>query len=170
MPAKPLDREGLMNYAAYMLAGRAQSLSELRLRLKKRAAREEDVAEVLAALKEAGFVNDQRFADSFVNWRRENQGLGKTRVLRDLMARRVAPEVARKAVDRGYAEVDEVALIETFLEKKCRGKDLTVAKNLASVYRKLRGAGFSPGNSIRVLKRHAAAAEQLEDMEDASEA
>ena len=41
--------------------------------------------------------------------------------------------------------------------------------DLASVYRKLRGAGFSSGNSIRVLKRYRAEAERLEEMEDSSE-
>jgi hypothetical protein len=35
-------------------------------------------------------------------------------------------------------------------------------------FRKLHGAGFSTGNSIRVLKRYAAEAERLEEMEDES--
>ena len=88
---KPLDQEGLMNYAAMALSARAQSLNELRNRLKLRAARQEDVAEVLSRLKQAGLIDDTRFAGSFANWRRENQGFGKARVVRDLMARRVAP-------------------------------------------------------------------------------
>jgi regulatory protein len=165
--AKPLDQEGLMNYAARALSARAQSLSELRTRLKRRAARQEDVEQVLARLKDAGFVNDQQFAGRFAEWRRENQGLGKTRVLRDLMARRVAPALAQKAVEAAYAETDEVVMIEAFLARKFRGKDLgkllAEEKYLASAFRKLRGAGFSAGNSIRVLKRYAAEAVLLEE-------
>ncbi|MGH9593095.1 MAG: regulatory protein RecX [Bryobacteraceae bacterium] len=156
-----------MNYAARALSARAQSLSELRTRLKRRAAHQEDVDHVLARLKEAGFVNDRTFAGTFAEWRRENQGLGKTRVLRDLMARRVAPAVAREAVESVYHETDEVAMIEAFLARKYRGKDLgkllTEPKHLASAFRKLRGAGFAAGNSIRVLKRYAAEADQLEE-------
>jgi len=156
-----------MNYAARALSARAQSLSELRTRLKRRAARQEDVEQVLARLKEAGFVNDQKFAGAFADWRRENQGVGKTRVLHDLMARRVAPAVARAAVESAYQETDEVAMIEAFLARKYRGKDLGKllgeAKYLASAFRKLRGAGFSAGNSIRVLKRYAAEADLLEE-------
>lgn len=167
---KLLDSEGLMNYAAHALASRAQSLNELRDRLKRRAAQQEDVPEVISRLKQAGFLNDSRFADSFANWRRENRGLGKARVLHDLLTRRVAPAVARKAVEAAYAEADELALIESFLERKYRGKNLGALlnedKHLASAYRKLRGAGFSAGNSIRVLKRYAAQAESLEGMED----
>ena len=165
-----LDLEGLMNLAGRSLARRAQSLNELRSRLKQRAARQEDVAEAISRLKEAGFLNDRKFADAFANWRRENQGLGKARVVRDLMARRVAPALAKQAVDSAYSNADETALIENFLERKYRGKDLAALlaeeNHLASAYRKLRTAGFSAGNSIRVLKRYAAPAERLEEMEE----
>ncbi len=171
-PPKPLDVEGLMNYAARALSARAYTVSELKTRLKKRAARAEDVEVVLGRLKDAGMVNDRRFAGSFADWRRESQGLGKTRVLRDLMARRVAPGVAKEAVDAAFEGVDETVMIAAFLKRKYRGKDLGALlqeqKELASAFRKLRGAGFSTGNSIRVLKRYAAEAEGLEEMEEDS--
>ena len=61
-------------------------------------------------------------------------------------------------------------MIEQFLERKYRGKDLGALlqeeKNLASAFRKLRLAGFSAGNSIRVLKRYAAEADRLEEMDE----
>jgi regulatory protein len=168
---KPLDREALLSYAARSLGARAQSLSELRARLKRRAARAQDVDEVLASLKQAGYVDDRRFAGSFAQWRQENAGFGKARVLRDLIGRRVAPAVARQAVEAAYEQTDEIELIESFLTRKYRGKDLKTLlaeqKHLASAYRKLRAAGFSGGNSIRVLKRYAAQAESLEDADDA---
>ena len=163
-----------MNFAARALSARAYSVSELKTRLKKRAARAEDVEAVLARLKESGVVSDRRFAGSFADWRRESQGLGKTRVMRDLMARRVPPAVAKAAVDAAFDGVDETAMIEAFLKRKYRGKDLGALlqeqKELASAFRKLRGAGFSTGNSIRVLKRYAAEAERLEEMEDSDAA
>jgi len=168
--SKPLDLAGLLDYAARALASRAQTSGELREKLRRRAARREDVDQVLARLKDSGYLNDKRFAESFATWRRENQGLGQTRVFRDLMARRVAPALAKQAAEAAYREVDEVALIETFLERKYRGKDLgsllAEEKHLASAYRKLRAAGFTSGNSIRVLKRYAAEAERLAETED----
>ena len=159
-----------MNYAARALSARALSSSELREKLRRRAARKEDVDGVLGRLKDAGYLNDKRFAELFANWRRDNGGFGKTRVMRDLMARRVAPGLAKQASDKAYEETDEIAMIEQFLARKYRGKDLgqllQEEKNLASAYRRLRGAGFSTGNSIRVLKRYAAEADRLEEMED----
>ena len=167
---KLLEFDGLVTYAARALAARAQTSSELRERLKRRAVRQTDVDLVLARLKDAGYLNDRRFAESFANWRRDNRGFGKARVMRDLMARRVAPAVARQAAETAYKEADEILMIEDFLARKYRGKNLGALlaeeKYLASAYRKLRGAGFGVGNSIRVLKRYAAEADRLEEMEE----
>jgi regulatory protein len=167
---KPLDIDGLMAYAARVLTSRAQTISELREKLRRRAAERRDADEVIQRLKAIGYLNDQRFAESFASWRRDNQGLGKTRVVRDLLARRVAPELARKAAEAAYSSADEVEMIQQFLERKYRGKDLGALlqeeKHLASAYRRLRTAGFTAGNSIRVLKGYAAEAERLEEMEE----
>ena len=166
---KRLEMDGLVAYAARTLSGRAQTSSELREKLKRRAVREQDVDLVIARLKDAGYLNDKRFAESFANWRRDNEGFGKARVMRDLMNRRVAPAVARQASDDAFKEIDETAMIEQYLARKYRGKDLGALlkeeKHLASAYRKLRLAGFSTDNSIRVLKRYADQADLLEDDE-----
>ena len=78
--------------------------------------------------------------------------------------------MAKEAVDAAFEGVDEISMIEAFLKRKYRGKNLGTLlheqKELASAFRKLRGAGFSTGNSIRVLKGYAAEAEQLENIED----
>ncbi|MFM2124649.1 MAG: hypothetical protein RL328_1100, partial [Acidobacteriota bacterium] len=162
---KLLELEELKTYAAQALAARAQSSSELRTRLRKKAARKEDVDEILAYLKEAGYVDDRRFAGAFADWRRDSQGMGKARVVRDLMTRRVAPAVAQAAAEAAYEGTDEVALIEAWIARKYRGKNLreflSEQKNLASAFRRLRTAGFSSGNSIKVLKRYANAAEDI---------
>ena len=165
---KLLGLEELKSYAAMALAARAQSSSELRTRLRKKAANKEDVEGIVAYLKEAGYVDDQRFAGAFAEWRKENQGFGKSRVVRDLMSRKVAPAVAQAAAEAAYKDSDEVKLIEDYIGRKYRGKDmkafLAETKNLASAFRRLRTAGFGSSNSIRVLKRYASAAEQLEEM------
>ncbi len=166
-PPKLLELEALKSYAAMALASRAQSTSELRTRLRKKAARPEDAEEILAYLKESGYVDDQRFAGAFAEWRKENQGFGKSRVVRDLMSRRVAPAVAQAAVEAAFQGSDEVQLIEEFIARRYRGKDMKVylaeQKNLASAFRRLRTAGFSSSNSIKVLKRYASAAEEIDE-------
>ena len=175
MPRQPrqlklLDEAALWDYALKALGARALSISELRQRLQRRAQPSVDLGATLSKLREYGYLDDQRFAESYASARLSNQGLGKMRVLRDLRQRRVAPTVAERAVEQTFAEVDEIALIEQYLNRKFRtvklSEYLAEPKNLAAAYRRLRYAGFSSGNCIRVLKRFAAEADELEGLEE----
>jgi regulatory protein len=172
MPRR-LPADALWSYALRILGGHACSAGELRDKLQRRAERAEDIGPLLARLKDYGYLNDQRFAEGFSAARLENQGFGKARVLSDLRRRRVAPAVAEKAVQQAYRETDESALIEEYLRRKYRNPPLdswlNVPKNLAAAYRRLRAAGFSAGNSIRVLKRFAAEPELLDSLEEPEE-
>lgn len=162
-----------MEYAARLLSGRAHTSGEMRNKLRPRAARASDVDSVLAKLRRMGYLDDRSFAENFASARLENQGLGQSRLLRDLRQRHVAPKLAEEAVARTYKEQDEVALIEAFLARKYRGRDLGALlgeeKHLASAWRRLRYAGFSSGNSLRVLKRYAADEAKLDALESEPE-
>lgn len=159
-----------MNAALRALGMRAHSQGELRQKLMRRAENAAEVDGVIEKLKESGYLDDKRYAESYASARLENEGLGKTRVLRDLRQRRVAPKLAEQAVAQAFGATDELELIEAYLKRKFRGKDLpnwlSEEKNLMSAYRRLRYAGFSSGNSINVLKRYASRAGELEDVEE----
>src|ERR1700728_1940653 len=163
---QPLDRDKLLNVALRALGGRAHSSGELRDKLRRRAQNDQDVDAVLAKLKEAGYLNDRRFAENYAAARLQNQGLGKMRVLRDLRQRRVAPKLAEQVTEQTYQKTNEADLIEEFLRRKYRGKELgaffSEEKNLAGAFRRLRYAGFSAGQSIRALKRFASQPEASE--------
>jgi regulatory protein len=167
--AKLLQADGLFNLALRALGSRAHSTGELREKLRKRAEQPGDVEAVLAKLKQAGYLDDQRFAENYASSRLENEGLGKMRVLRDLRQRRVAPNVAERVIERTYKDTSEIELIEDFLKRKYRGKSLKLflaeEKNLAAAFRRLRYAGFAAGTAIRVLKRFAREPEVLDALE-----
>ncbi len=165
-PAK-LDSEALWQYALRALASRALSMGELREKLRARAQSADDIAAVVARLKDYGMLDDRKLAESYASARRENQGFGRHRVLRDLRGRRVAPAVAEKAVAQVFEGSDETSLVEAFLARKYRNVDLAAhladPRKLAAAYRRLRYAGFSGGVAIRVLRRYSESAESLED-------
>jgi regulatory protein len=169
---KLLDAEGLWSHSLKLLGGRAQSSGELRVKLERRAERKSDVPGVLTRLRDAGYLNDARFAEGFATSRLENEGFGKHRVLADLRKRQVAPNMAEHAVNELYAETDEVQLAEEFLRRKYRNRAgdaplFAEPKELAAAYRRMRRAGFSAGTSIQVLKRVAKDPEALEAIEQA---
>jgi len=172
MARKPPELEApeLLDYALRALAARAYFVAELRDRLKRRAANPEDVETVLDRLRQYGYINDRKLAEAFASARLANQGIGKARVIRDLRKRRVAREIAERAAEDAYRDADEIELIEAFLRRKYRSQPLELLladnRNLASVYRRLRSAGFTASNSITVLKRFTREAEALEGIEE----
>ena len=170
--AKPLKEDELKAYALRLLTARPLSVAQLRQKLLQRAEPGASIDPIVAHLKEYGYLNDSRLAEGFAASRRDNQGFGKQRVLSDLLRKRVAPKVAENAVTEAFTGVDEVAMIEDYLARKYRNRDLGALlqepSKLAGVYRRLRLAGFASGPAIRVLKRYAAEAGQLEGLDDAS--
>ena len=170
---KKLDADGLWSYSLKLLGGRALSTGEVRQKLTPRAESATDVDLTISKLRDYGYLNDTRFAENYATWRRDNEGFGKMRVLRDLRQRRVAPNLASDAVQQAFESTDEVQQIEAYLERKFRnvnlGELLQEDKKLQSVFRRLRYAGFSAGASVRVLKRYAAQADKLEDEPETEE-
>ncbi|MCP5111512.1 MAG: regulatory protein RecX [bacterium] len=175
-PRKPrrLEASQLEGYAARLLAARAYSVAELRDKLRRKAAARADVNPLIKRLTEARALDDERYAEAYASSRLENQGHGRSRVLRDLRQHRVPAAVAERAVGAVFDDTDETELVEAFLARKYRNvvlpEFLAEARNLASAYRRLRYAGFSSGASIAVLKRHSEQAEQLESIEGDEEA
>src|SRR2546423_13851040 len=89
-PVRKLGADLLWDYAVRSLSGRAHSIGEMRVKLRAKAESMEDVEPILSRLKDYGYLDDTRFAATFAAARLENQGLGKSRVMSELMRRRVA--------------------------------------------------------------------------------
>jgi len=169
-----LDADGLWEYALKSLGGRAHSIGELREKLRRRAERAGDIDGVLARLKEHQYLDDRRYAESFASARLLNEKLGRTRVIRELRARRVAPAVAERTVEKVYQGVPETALIEEWIRRKYRTAPreglFQDQKDLAAAYRRLARAGFRTGEILNVLKRFAKDPELLDGFEPPEEA
>jgi regulatory protein len=154
--------EILFGAAVRALARRARSSGEIRALLARRKAAKSDIEAVIHRLREHGYLDDARFARTFVASRIENRLEGKTRVRRDLAARRVNPKIADEAVRHGFEGVDEAELLRQYLERKLRlGKPLDRATPLGaakpsavqSLYRRLLRAGFRSDTIVGELKR-----------------
>ncbi len=168
-----LDADSLWVFALKALAGRAYSTGELREKLRRRAERASDVDDVLARLKDCGYLDDRRFAEGFAAARLSNERFGRTRVIRDLRQRRIAPALAERSVRDVYENVDEQALIEDWVRRKYRLASreslFQEDKDLAAAYRRLLRAGFKTGDIVGVLKRFAKNPDLLDAFEPPEE-
>ncbi len=163
----------LWEYALRALGGRAHATGELREKLRQKAERAADVDATISRLKEYGYLDDRKFAESYAVSRLENQRLGKARVIADLRQRRVAPALAERSVAKVYEEVNEQALIEEYIRRKYRMVPreglFQDDKDLASAYHRLLRAGFRTGTILQVLKRFARNPELLDSFEPPEE-
>jgi regulatory protein len=162
---RKLDAEGLWQYALRTLGMRAHSVNELRQKLARRADSPAAVTETMDKLSGYGLTDDAKFSEALAATRLQNKGFGRFRVLNELRAKRVASTVAESAIDAAYAGTDEGELIKKFLDRKYRGKDLATLlkepKNIGSVYRRLRLAGFTSDGSLLVLKTYSTQIDEL---------
>lgn len=170
---RKLAPEALYEYAVRALGRRAHTEAELERKLQARAAREESVAEVLGRLRERGWLDDERTAESHSHYRREYDSLGRRRVVGELRRRGIADETAERIVEETYAEADESELIRRFLRRKLgRPPDearIDDRKALGRLYRSLFRAGFSPAGITAALSQVSNDAEWLEAMADAAD-
>jgi regulatory protein len=158
----PLDPNSLYDLAVRSLARRAKSSAEIRVLLLRRKAEKADIDAVIQRLRENGYLDDARFARSFVASRIENRLEGRSRVRRDLAARRVRPDISEEAVRSGFEGVDEGTLVREYLRRKLRltppldpATKLGAGKPSAvrSLYARLLRAGFRSDTIVPELKR-----------------
>ncbi|WP_031495157.1 regulatory protein RecX [Bryobacter aggregatus] len=166
-PTKKLDRNALQHYASMLLAQRAMTSGELRQKMRLKAIDAADIDPVIAQLTEYGALNDARYAEAYASARKENQRFGQARVFRDLNRKKIPSSLAKAAIELTYSGTDELTLIEDYLLRKFRGKNLSEflaeQKNLASAFRRLRTAGYSASGSLQVLRRFSQAAEEIHE-------
>jgi regulatory protein len=169
-----LDADALWSYALKALGARAHSAGELRVKLRRRAQRAEDIDSVLARLKDDGYLDDRRFAEGYAEARLSGDRFGRGRVLQDLRQRRVAPDLAEQTVQHVYENVDEQKLIDEWIRRKYRTAPrdelFQDEKDLAAAYRRLMRAGFRTGEILRALKRFARNPDLLDGFEPPDEA
>lgn len=150
------DEASLYEYAIGALGRRMRSVAELKRLMRNRVAHQangpEMIEAVVARLKEQRYLNDAGYAAQYSSFRKENEKFGRMRVVQDLKAKGVHPEVIERAVAGTYEGVDEEQLARDFLRRK-RVAQPADQKQAARVFRTLARAGFSSRIIVAILKK-----------------
>jgi len=148
----------MYEYAVGALARRMRTVAELKRMMRARVKDpESEYAEtvvelVIRRLKDQGYLNDSQYAASYSTLRRDNQKLGRRRVITELKTHGVHASVIEKAVDTAYEGVSEEQLARDYLRKK-RLKKPKDQKETARIFRQLARAGFGTKTIFALLKR-----------------
>jgi len=171
-PATPLTPEQIRSrtfqHAVKLLAAKSRSVAELRERLLEgRQANKAAVEAVIERLREYGYLDDQRYAFGYASLKVRQRPVGRARLERDLMFRKVSGEVAEEALDQVFTETSEAELLDRAIEKRLRlrGQPKTRA-DAKSLFDHLLRLGF-PYELISEKVR--AAVRSLSDESDAGE-
>jgi regulatory protein len=114
-------RERIFQRAAKLLSARQRSVEELRERLLGgRGATPELVETVIQRLREYGYLDDERFAQSYASIRVQQRPVGRQRLQRDLRLKKIDKETVDAALDQVFEQTPEEELIDRAIAKRIR--------------------------------------------------
>ncbi len=121
----PLDpakaRARIFQRAAKLLAAKQRSVEELRERLLTgRGATPELVQTVIERLREYGYLDDAKFAQSYASLRVQQRPIGRQRLQRDLWQKKIDKQTVDAALDQVFQQTPEEDLIERAIAKRVR--------------------------------------------------
>src|SRR6202521_3002301 len=149
--ARPKKRsyseDELYEYAVGALGRRMRTVAELKRLMRARIEAAESeygqtlVELVIRRLKDQGYLNDSQYAAYYSSLRRDNQKLGRMRIVTDLKIKGVHGDVIDKAVDAAFEGISEEKQAREYLRKKrmVKPKD---QKEAARIFRQLARGGF----------------------------
>jgi regulatory protein len=148
-------RTRLLDKALDLLAVRARTSQDLRLRLLRVTTEDDDIAWVIARLTTQGFVDDAAYARSLARGRILSGGVSRRRVESELRRRGVAPRVAAEAIEETFADArfDEHDAAVTAARRRVRAlTSLDEASRRRRLYAWLARRGYQPDVIQRVLR------------------
>jgi regulatory protein len=106
------DRERALQLAYRAVGHRDRTVAELRTFLERKRVEPGSIAAAVAELREAGLLDDARYARRFAEDKRELESWGAERIARELQRRGIAPDLIEPVVaDRSREAELETALL-----------------------------------------------------------
>ena len=114
-------RQRVFERAGKLLAAKPRSVEELRERLLEgRGATRAIVEAVISRLREYGYLDDARFAQSYASLRVQQRPIGRQRLQRDLWLKKIDKQTADAALDQVFAATPEAEMIDRAIKKRLR--------------------------------------------------
>ena len=149
-----VDRTSVLDKALDLLAIRARSGRDLRIRLRQAGAPDADITWACERLVRQGFVDDAAYARQVARAKVLTGGISKRKVVTALRRRGIAADVADEAIDATLNEVDldeEGAALQAAQKRMRALASLEPAKQRQRLYAYLARRGFESDVVRRVI-------------------
>ena len=170
---KAYTENELYDYAVGALARRMRTVAELKRLLRQRVEADTELGRtlvdlVIRRLKDQGYLNDSQYAAAYSSFRRDNEKLGRRRVVTDLKVKGVHADIIEKAVASIYDNVNDEKQAREYLRRKRLNKPRN-QKEATRIFRHLTRAGFASKTIFTILKKWDVDDEVLTSLESETE-
>lgn len=155
------NQQKLLNYCYNLLAKRRYSIHEITRKLteynhkKEDICSEEELKEILEGLVKANLLNDEDYANLYIDSQLRRKPTGTIKIKMQLRRKGIDENVISKAIN--LAALDEKVLAMELLEKKTKTyplKEIKDHKTQARLIRLLASNGFNSGLAYKALKEY----------------
>ena len=136
---RKLDKSSALNYAYSLLSYRDRSEGEISERLKKKGYPLDVISYVVSELRSLNYLDDKKFAHSWLKWRKESRPKSRGMIRWELLAKGVKREVVSEALDSAYPPGEEIEIAWRLAEKRAA----LSGSSRKRIYGYLRRRGFS---------------------------
>ena len=149
--AEPISEENAFNRMARLCAMREYSAHDIRQKLRRLNLEESIIASVLAKLEAGKYIDNRRFARSFVRDKTVLDKWGRTKIELALKQKRIEPEIISEAFSEVSQETQWENLKELIVKKTASvsGKSDSDKKN--KVIRFCLSRGYRMGDILRLI-------------------
>ncbi|GGS16619.1 regulatory protein RecX [Streptomyces aureoverticillatus] len=161
-PGDPAERARAI--CLRLLTGTPRTRKQLADALRKREIPEDVAEEVLSRFEEVGLINDEAFADAWVESRHHGRGLARRALARELRTKGVDSAVIDEAVGQLDSEQEEATARDLVARKLRSTRGLDRDKRLRRLAGMLARKGYPEGMALRVVRQ--ALEEEGEDTEE----
>ncbi|MEK7434118.1 MAG: regulatory protein RecX [Cyanobacteriota bacterium] len=138
---KPAEKiEDVMNYGLWHLGRRDHSIHELKVKLGRKTDNPDWIEESIEQMKTAGYLNDRKFVENFLEYCNEYKQYGPTRIKQELKLKGAENDIIKLVMEESEFDYFELAL--KCLNKKAR-EPVKDRKEKESLTRFLLSRGFS---------------------------
>lgn len=134
------------NYAMYLLGIKLRTEGELRQRMAQKGFGQDSVDETMRILKSEKFVNDEAYAEVYLENLKKYKQFGFFGIKKKLLEKRLPRELVNRILTQKVSEAEEEMIAQRFLAKQ------KAEKEKSRLARRLANRGFRPAVISRVLK------------------
>jgi len=136
-------------YLLRLLSRRIYSRYEISRKLNSKGYSENIIANLFLWLENNNYINDELFAEMWVQFRLQNKPIGRYKLNQELRIKGIKQDIIQKAIDKTYKGIDELALARNLIKEKIVSSEI---KNIRIDPKKIYNLLLRRGFSIEISK------------------